>query len=321
MLNPKTFCCLLVSLLAAKSGLAQQDALDSCLLEQIKNPDNNALTVSTVRNLCENTVTTPSTELSIPLAATPVQAQFSEFFEPYKQSYLIFGSLQNKQGGEPFSGKTLDIRFELGMKFRLLPEREVYTGLEPLYFGYSQKSWWDIAEASAPFREHNYNPEVFWDFRKASSHNGFNFLGNFIDLLGFEHQSNGRGGAESRSWERLYAQRELALSDQFSLKLKAWNIVNQGKNNADIADYLGNASLQMTYRPNKRLDVNLSTIKGLDTGKISYQLDFIYNIPEWVNSHFLISYYEGYGEALISYNEKTKSLRAGLYFPIDFDSF
>lgn len=59
------------------------------------------------------------------------------------------------------------------------------------------------------------------------------------------------------------------------------------------------------------------TFKGTRTSTISYQLDLIVPITRLVNSKFFISYFDGYGEALINYNKRSKSLRAGFYFPLD----
>ncbi|MBL4820876.1 MAG: phospholipase A [Gammaproteobacteria bacterium] len=299
------------------------ETLDKCLLQQIHQPANEALSVLEIKNYCLSQLSISSPDTNSIETPPPIiniqeyrQARFSEFFEPYKESYLVFGSMKNSDGGTPFSGETLDIKFELGMKFRLFPDQPIFQGLAPLYFGYSQKSWWDIAESSAPFKEHNYNPEVFWDYSKTSNKNGLNFVGRYLDRVGYEHQSNGLDETKSRSWDRLYLQRSFNLSDQFSLSLKAWDVVNIGDENSDIEDYLGNLQLNASFRPNERLTIKLETMKGHKTSKYSYQLDFVYRIPEWVNSEFIISYYDGYGEALVSYNEKTSSLRAGFSFPV-----
>lgn len=296
-------------------------SFEDCLLDLARDPDNAELTVAELHSRCQSAAGTavsaaPKPGLDDVPAGQPGTARFSEFFEPYKNSYLLFGSMRNRQGGEPFSGKTLDIKFELGLKFRLFPERPGFEKLQPLYFGYAQKSWWDIAESSAPFREHNYNPELFWDYSKTSNRNGFNFIGQFIDRIGYEHQSNGRDGDGSRSWDRLYLQRDFRVSNRLSLGFKAWNLVNVGELNRDITDYMGDLRVDGSFRPNDRLTVKASAWQGRRTSKLTYQLDFIYSIPEWVNSQFMLSYHDGYGDALVSYNQKTTSLRAGLYFPV-----
>lgn len=134
-------------------------------------------------------------------------------------------------------------------------------------------------------------------------------------MIGYEHQSNGLDQLGSRSWDRIYAQREFKLGEKLEVNIKAWNVVNLGEYNTDITDYLGNVELTKSYPLSDTVSASLTTRKGRRTEKISYQLDLQSNW-KWVNGQFFLSYYDGYGEALISYNEKTRSLRAGVHFPI-----
>ncbi|ALO47270.1 phospholipase A [Pseudohongiella spirulinae] len=241
-------------------------------------------------------------------AQTPVvdaDQEPARFFSPYKDNYLSVGRMRMKDGSTPFSGEDLDIKFELGMTFSFFDNSESFDFLDPLRFGYSQRSWWNITEDSSPFTEHNYNPEMFWRFDHP-----------LIDIIGFEHQSNGQSGLDSRSWDRLYAQKSFQLADNFTVDLKLWSVVSDEENNADIRDYLGSAQLGLNFEPNDRTVIRARIIKGRNHSKISYQADIRYQRP-WLNSAFYLVYYEGYGEALISYNKKSRSLRAGLYFPLD----
>ena len=311
---------------AAANSVSIND-FESCLLDALADSGNDVLLVSQLKEQCEQTTTEEilEMELAVDDAITAESFQMPpgvrEFFTPYKRNYIVFGSMQNKNGGEPFSGKTFDIRFEFGMKFRLFQNQENFDKLSPLYFGYSQKSWWDIAESSAPFKEHNYNPEIFWDFTDNGSADALlpNEIGTFVDRFGFEHQSNGRDGPQSRSWDRLYAQKTLQLRDDLSIRLKAWQAMNEGDENIDITDYLGNGEVQVLFEPNKDLDVILSSTKGHEHSKYNYQLDLVYTMGSWLNTKFMLSYYDGYGEALASFDEKTRSLRAGIFIPVLFD--
>lgn len=308
---------------------AQSRALEQCLQREVLRPQNLSLTIAELRAYCEGQATPgASTSAEISTEASPNEAPEQEFqylqtprnsfFEPYKRNYISFGSMRNVDGGAPFSGKTLDIKFELGMKFGLFPVIDEFQALSPLKFGYSQRSWWDVAEASAPFREHNYNPEIFWDFKESLARPSSVPRLHLFDLAGFEHQSNGLDGTNSRSWDRLYVSRTLRLSEMWAWTFKYWEPVNLGEYNTDIEDYLGNAQITTHVDVNNWAQVELNTLFGRESDKVSYQLDLILPMSRWVNSRFFLSYYNGYGEALISYNQKTTSLRAGFYFPLGF---
>ncbi len=327
----RLICTLVVVLGLAPYSLviaAEAESYEACLLREVNLALNGNLTVTELRQLCEDASIESTTSNESQVSATSfsestieMPAGFRNFFTPYKENFILFGSMENRDGSDPFSGKTLDIRFEFGMKFRMFQNQEDFERLSPLHFGYSQKSWWDIAESSAPFREHNYNPEIFWDFEDSRADKGLipYEIGEVVDRIGFEHQSNGLAGLASRSWDRIYAQKTFhLLNDDLSVRLKAWDVVNLGVENFDITDYLGNVEARFTYSPNDSWELSATALKGHETSKFSYRLDLITSMSYWLNSRFMLSYYDGFGEALISYNQKTRSLQAGIFVPIEF---
>ena len=321
--------CLLIlspTLLAQENDA--QEAMNSCLQTQVLLPENNSQTVSQLRAYCKAEYSPPAVEIerieeSVAQADTIRAYTFngdlrSGFVQAYKNNYISAGKMRNDDGQDPFSGKTLDIKFELGMKFGLFPDIEGLEPLSPLKFGYSQRSWWDISEDSAPFKEHNYNPEIFWDFTEGLARPSSKPRLHIFDLVGIEHQSNGLNGLNSRSWDRVYATRTLRISEAWGWTFKYWHAMNLGDYNEDIEDYLGTAEITTHFDLNNWARVNLKTLLGRKSDKLSYQLDLIIPMSRWINSRFFLSYYNGYGEALISYNKKSVSLRAGFYFPLGF---
>jgi len=313
--------------LQSPGALAQTSTIDDCLRTEVIRQENAERTVNQLRTRCaERETTRDSVDALIADSAASVPvllARYDEtlentFFQPYKNNYIVFGSMENDDGSAPFSGQSLDIKFELGMKFTLFPQIDELKFLSPVKFGYSQRSWWDISESSAPFKEHNYNPEIFWDFTEALARPSNRTRLHIFDYVGMEHQSNGLDGTSSRSWDRVYGQRELRLSETWAWTLKYWNILNAGDFNDNIQDYIGQAEITTHIDVNNWANINIKTTKGHETETINYQVDLIFPMSQWVNSRFVLSYYNGYGEALISYNKKTTSLRAGFYFPLGF---
>lgn len=291
-------------------------------------PENHAQTVGQLREQCSAVLAPNDTgieRIEESTAQTSMVRAYSfnndlprGFVQAYKNNYISLGSMKSKDGQTPFSGDTLDIKFELGMKFGIFPDLEGLEPLSPLKFGYSQRSWWDISEDSAPFKEHNYNPEVFWDFTENLARPSSVPRLHIFDLVGIEHQSNGLDGVNSRSWDRVYAQRTLRISEAWAWTIKYWQAMNLGDYNEDIEDYLGSAEVTTHFDLNNWAQIDLKTRLGRSSDTLSYQLDLIVPMSRWINSRFFLSYHNGYGEALISYNKKTSSVRAGFYFPLGF---
>lgn len=307
--------------LAPAVGLAQAPTsaearagsrLEQCLQAEVLKPENAERTVTMLRNDCELRL---GADAALSIEHTILgNAEPARFFRPYKDNYLVFGRMRMDDDSPPFSGEELDTKFELGLTFSLFEGRETFDFLAPLHVGYSQKSWWNIAEDSAPFREHNYNPEIYWLFDQPTRP----LLGRppFVDLIGLEHQSNGRAGPQSRSWDRVYAQKEIDLIPQLSVGIKIWDILARDLTNADIRRYLGNGEFSLTFRPNERTNLRWRVRHGNDVDTYSYTFDIYYRRPN-VNGAFFIQYHDGYGEALVTYNQKSRSLRGGFYFPLD----
>lgn len=306
-------CCLISA--AAMDVMADPgDALQQCLQAEVVKPENRLLGVAELYDKCTPVDNTAPEVTDNPPEIEEAAVALTRFFRPYKDNYIALGRARTDDDTVPFSGEQLDAKFELGLTFNLFDEITNLDFLAPLGFGYSQRSWWNIGEESAPFAEHNYNPEIFWSFNQPRRPLRGQFP--FIDIVGLEHQSNGLEGSGSRAWDRLYIQKEFHLLPQLSMEVKLWDVIGDEANNADITDYLGHGQVNLTFRPNDRTRIRVRLLKGDGVQKYSYQADISYRRP-WVNSAFFISYYDGYGEALISYNRKIRSLRAGLYFPLE----
>jgi len=237
------------------SAMAKQTAsvqnLDRCLQQRVLEPLNQRATIAELRAQCE----------SEPLTADESGKQAPlRFFRLYKDNYLVFGRMEMHNNSKPFSGETLDTKFELGLTFSLFEGRRDFQFLAPLHIGYSQKSWWNIAEDSAPFSEHNYNPEIYWLFNQPKRPLFGKF--SFVDVVGFEHQSNGQAGIFSRSWDRSYVQKEFYLLPELSIGLKVWNILRTDLTNNDIGDYLGNGMLNIMFQPNDRTTLRWRMMRG-----------------------------------------------------------
>ncbi|MDX1294912.1 MAG: phospholipase A [Sulfurimonadaceae bacterium] len=194
---------------------------------------------------------------------------------------------------------------------------------EAIVFAYTQKVWWQIYSASAPFRETNYQPEVFITFPSADE---FDRISGLKGLrLGLVHESNGRAGLQSRSWNRIYLGSLWQHGNLFSY-LRIWYRIpedakrfpndTEGDDNPDIEKYLGYGDLTLSYLYNQHhfglMLRNNFHINGENRGAIA--LDWSHPMPYTEDTFWYIKLFSGYGESLIDYNRHVNKLSIGLSF-------
>lgn len=280
--------------------------------------------------------TNPWILASLVLSSAPVIAHdqdSSTAFREYKTNYVL-ASLDggHDDRGQPFSD--YDIKFQISFTKPLtLPESasnrvdDTVPGLRDIIgtfnFAYSQKSWWDIGRESKPFYESNYNPALFWT-------NEFSTDSDLVltNSYGYEHESNGRNGPFSRSWDRVWYQQNIAIGDRqyfgsakndglvphytHEIGVKAWHIIEREGWNEDIDDYLGNVELTYSWTsPNYRANV-IARKKSAEVNLFVYSI--VRNVMDSGNFAWHLQYFNGYGESLQMYNVKSNTVRLGVAF-------
>lgn len=224
----------------------------------------------------------------------------------HKPSYILPVTwISKKRNGENF-----EFKYQFSLKQQIFKS--------DWYFAYSQKALWQIYDGanSRPFREVNHNPELFWRRRPKENH-----WGNFGFDLGAEHESNGRSGLESRSWDRLFA-RFWRTEGRFRGDFKVWYRIPEdrktdpsdprGDDNPDIEDFLGYGDISMRYQwPNSSLlrwmiRYNPATGHGASEMEVSFLLE---------NRFFLmLQWFSGYGDSLIDYDQRLDRIGIGIAF-------
>ena len=202
-----------------------------------------------------------------------------------------------------------EIKFQISIKSMLLNNLPYNARL---FAAYTNQSHWQAynSDYSRPFRETNHQPEVLLEFPLEKKYRGITF-----DAFRFalNHQSNGRSGLVSRSWNRAYA--ELLMSTKYSkLGLRSWWQITDDEDNPDIADYLGHFQLDGLRQFGKhQLHWKLrDTLDSNDRGAL--ELGWSRRIGGREDIRLYLQYFNGYGESLIDYNRKTE--RIGLGFKI-----
>jgi len=235
-------------------------------------------------------------------------ARFSSAFSPYEPNYFVAGS----------SGQT-NAKFQVSVKFRLFNPDTKTPFLEKLYLGYSQTSIWEIGGSSAPFYDSSYRPTAFfldddikqWPFRKWSRL-GFQ--------AGFEHESNGKDGIDSRSMNTAFMRPTFTLpfwKDYFvSFSPKLYTYIEK-EDNPDMPEYRGYGDYLIKIGQVDGLQLATTFRKGTAKDPYSAQFDLTYplKIATFGNlgGYLHLQFFEGYGESLLDYNQHVRpQFRIGL---------
>jgi len=250
--------------------------------------------------------------LALVFVATSAKA--SEFgnswftIEPYRLTYFLFGKPDAKV---QFSGK---------MRF---------VSSVPVYFGYSQLTKWELFVASAPFRDVNYNPELFYRMFFEPPQlvkDGNPTPPHYLDFGIYSHESNGRDGFESRSWDKVYFRwvRGWRVGDRAA-------IIAQMQLNVPVRLDSGNPDL-LWYRG--IFEGEVAWVRFLDDTFDESELRFriFSGGPSHVNlfaggqeltlrlkprAHtflptFVVQVFNGFGENLLDYKQERLAVRVGL---------
>ncbi|WP_447957567.1 phospholipase A [Vreelandella sp. EE7] len=202
----------------------------------------------------------------------------------------------------------IEVKFQFSAKFNLV--EDLFGDVGDVYFGYTQRSWWQAynTDASSPFRETNYEPEIFIDFDNAWSALGWV---NTRNRVSFNHQSNGRSDPLSRSWNRVYLESTFQRGDWALTLAPHWRVPESegSDDNPDIDRYMGYGDIRLA----KRLDGNheLATQLRGNPSADHYGAQVDYSWPAFTNLRAHLQYYYGYGESMIDYDNRVHRLSLG----------
>ncbi|MBI9090754.1 MAG: phospholipase A [Desulfobacterium sp.] len=241
----------------------------------------------------------------------------------HRSNYILPISYNWSPNGGPIEAATpgrevleSEVAFQLSLKTKLW---EDILGKDlDLWFGYTQRSFWQLYnfKDSAPFRETNYEPEVFINLPMDIPLPGVRLRSiNF----GINHQSNGKSAPLSRSWNRIVAnvgfERESLFGNRDSavLELKSWYRIPESgdsDDNPNIDDYMGNGSIWGYYLWEKhRFGMMLRNNLNFDDNHGAMQLEWSFPLNDRVSGY--IQYFTGYGESLLDYDHSVNRLGMG----------
>jgi outer membrane phospholipase A len=249
----------------------------------------------------ETPITGVGADLISPATAadTIVEPAALGFHEPM---YLVLG------GSAPQGA-----RFQISFRYRLFNDKGWIVKNLPimggLYAAYTQTSLWDLKSDSKPFRDTSFRPSVFYQVKLTNP-----LLGDSATLAGgYEHESNGKGGADSRSIDTWFLRANVRyhLPDGrtfVSIEPKVLSYIDK-EDNPDIARYRGHGQLGLSIGRDSGL--LLSAILRRGTAHGSTQLDLSYPLRQSIFSgagaFVHLQYFNGYGQSLLDYSKAEHS--------------
>jgi len=167
---------------------------------------------------------------------------------------------------------------------------------------------WQITKTSAPFRETNYQPEIFLNF---ASPKYLEQIGVKNLKFGLLHESNGRDGSKSRSWNRAYVQGDLVYGD-LTISPRVWSVIGEKNDNKEILNYIGHGDLRLSYKLNDQIfSLMLRNNLHFDkTNKGAAEISYMFPIFS-SGVYGYLQYFTGYGESLIDYDRHTDKVGLG----------
>lgn len=210
----------------------------------------------------------------------------------------------------------LNAKFQISLRYQLFDGRGALASrlpwIDDLYLSYSQTSLWDLGDLSKPFKDSSYRPRVFF-----SNYDLARFFDGQLRVgieTGFGHESNGKEGLDSRSFNMLYARPTLTLGDPSGLRFFAAPLIHNyiaDSENRDLKDYRGYVDWVLGFGAKGGLDFWTTLRKGERSDYASVELNASYPLSKLsggdLTGWLTLQYFNGYGESLLDYNRKLDS--------------
>ncbi len=233
---------------------------------------------------------------------------FGGHFSPHLPIHFLFGP------DKPAA------KFQFSFKYRVWGSgRNPAMPAEPahgIYFGYTQRSLWDITAYSSPFYDTSYMPELMYQYRPPpTSRSGWRWYGFQASV---QHESNGKDEPDSRSMNLVYFKPTVGYVTPNGWQLiftpKVFYYIDNLSDNPDLPRYRGYGEYTLTIlKSNIALSLLGRIGSRADRGSIQADLSVPVRMSTGGFGTFLvIQYFDGYGESLLDYRSKSRTIRAGV---------
>ena len=318
--------CLQASVVSAAETMTIRQLKEACqmLHEQQKDEEQQADIIETSPAVAE-VRETPLLKKRMTMEALNRSNRF--MLTPHKRNYFFPVSYTRHPNEVPYrnnNSESLSVlsktEAEFQLSIKILIHEDVFGDNGHLYLGYTNHSLWQVYNDtdSAPFRETDHQPEFILSFTNDWEIWGFQ---NRINEFSLNHQSNGLGGALSRSWNRIMFNTVFERGN-FAFALSPWYRIPEpeqeypgdphGDDNPDIGHYMGNFEFNTAYQHREHI-FNAMVRNNLDSDNKG-AVELGWSFPLSSNLRGQLKYFKGYGHSLIDYNTDMEIFALGVVF-------
>lgn len=309
----------------------EMTAYQTCILNAVATGDSDTTIIEIREGCLDRAAIITDSDILESRRLEEAQAEISRrALLPHRRNYLLPAAYAPDPNEKPvppaftrfFPDEDLDnveMKFQLSLKYQFA--KSVFMRDDRMHFALTTLSFWQAynSDVSAPFRETNYEPEIFWT--APIEWQPLRLLG--IDAseisVGVSHQSNGQSGTLSRSWNRIYGNVTWETGN-WVFGFKPWYRIREdekdsildaeGDDNPDIEKFMGHFEFRTTYR-NDNHEVTMMLRNNLRSeNRGAVQLDWTFPIWRGLKGH--AQYFNGYGESMIDYNRQIERIGFGL---------
>ncbi|HFB64288.1 MAG TPA: phospholipase [Aeromonadales bacterium] len=209
-----------------------------------------------------------------------------------------------------------EAKFQISFKAPLT--QNIFNQQDAVYFAFTLQSYWQMynKNISSPFRETNYQPEIFYWYENDLKWGDWS---NRVIMIGFQHQSNGRSQPLSRSWNRFFAN-FVWEKDSWVLSFKPWYrlpeskkddpLQAKGDDNPDIEKFMGNFEFRSIYKWDEQTFSLMFRNNLRSNNKGAVELGWTFPMGKRFKGY--AQFFSGYGESLIDYNHNINRFGIGI---------
>lgn len=227
----------------------------------------------------------------------------------YKKNYILPATytFNDRDDRENFE-TVFQLSFEKPLSYNLFGFDETVS------IAYTQKSFWQTTGSSAPFRETNYEPEIFVQIPYGEENSALKSY-----KISAMHSSNGKDEEDSRSLNRVYLEGLFQFENLFVTPRVWYRIPENSKDdeNPHFYDYYGYGDLSLLYAYKQHTFELLlrDNLKFSENNKGAAEFTWTFPLPEFLhtkNVYGMLQYFYGYGNSLIDYDREINNIGIGI---------